>query len=181
MAREKVIIDQELLRRLYVDERKSIPSLAARFDCTTRTVAVKLRRYGIPVRGPSELRIGATRSPEQRRRISRSCRRGPNHHKWKGGKRTENKKARECVEYRLWREEVYQRDNWTCIFCQKRGGELEADHIKRFADYPELRYEPTNGRTLCVACHKHVTAEQNKQPKRDARADIWFSEWSPHQ
>ena len=29
--------------------------------------------------------------------------------------------------------------------------------IKRFSDYPDLRHEVSNGRTLCVPCHKTIT------------------------
>lgn len=36
----------------------------------------------------------------------------------------------------------------------KTGGNLEADHIKPYSLFPELRYEVDNGRTLCVDCHK---------------------------
>ena len=61
---------------------------------------------------------------------------------------------RKTLEYRLWREAVFLRDNHTCIWCGQRGGRLQADHIKPFSLYPELRFALDNGRTLCEACHK---------------------------
>jgi len=61
---------------------------------------------------------------------------------------------RGSVEYKVWRKAVFERDNYTCVNCGKRGVELNADHIKQFAYYPELRFELSNGRTLCVPCHK---------------------------
>lgn len=73
---------------------------------------------------------------------------------WKGGVTPKNSAARKTLEYRLWREAVFKRDNYTCIWCGQIGGKLNADHIKPFCAYEESRLDIDNGRTLCVDCHR---------------------------
>lgn len=73
---------------------------------------------------------------------------------WLGGVTKENEKIRKSVQYKLWREAVFARDNWTCQECKIRGNNLEAHHIKPFYFFPELRLAIDNGVTLCVPCHK---------------------------
>ncbi len=80
--------------------------------------------------------------------------RGDNHHNWKGGITPANKQIRKSLEYKLWRKSVFERDDYTCVWCGQRGVKLHADHIKPFALFPELRLAIDNGRTLCVPCHK---------------------------
>lgn len=76
-------------------------------------------------------------------------------HLYKGGIYPENLKIRKSLEYKLWREAVFKRDNFTCVWCNNnKSGNLEADHIKPFAYYPELRFAIDNGRTLCKDCHR---------------------------
>jgi len=73
---------------------------------------------------------------------------------WKGGiLRSERQRIMKTDEYKKWRNGVFKRDNYVCQICGKRGNKLQADHIKRFSDYPELRFKLDNGRTLCVSCH----------------------------
>ena len=92
-------------------------------------------------------------SVETRRKMSES-KMGDKSNLWKGGITEKNAKIRSSLEYRLWREGVFARDNWTCIWCGSAGVYINADHIKPFAHYPELRFDLDNGRTLCVPCHK---------------------------
>jgi 5-methylcytosine-specific restriction endonuclease McrA len=80
--------------------------------------------------------------------------RGKDHYNWKGGITPKNHSIRNSLEYKLWRNAVFQRDNYTCVWCLKSGCELHADHIKPFALFPELRFSIDNGRTLCVPCHR---------------------------
>jgi len=105
----------------------------------------------------SKRMTGRKLTKEQRKKWS-EVKRGSKSHFWRGGVYPENKRIRHSIEYRLWRESVFERDNWTCIWCGKRSGNgkkvtLQADHIKSFAHYPELRFAIDNGRTLCVECH----------------------------
>mgnify|MGYP001607786921 FL=1 len=95
---------------------------------------------------------GRPLSPEHRAKLS-----GENANNWQGGISSKNEIERHRIEYRLWRSAVFARDNYTCVMCHVRGsGNLEADHIKPFAYYPELRLAIDNGRTLCVDCHKQT-------------------------
>lgn len=96
---------------------------------------------------------GKKRSEEFRRKLSES-QRGEKGNNWQGGKNKIHKAIRGSVEYKIWREKIFERDNWTCCGCEKRGGYIQADHIKPFSLFPDLRFELSNGRTLCIECHK---------------------------
>jgi len=64
-------------------------------------------------------------------------------------------------QYTAWRNAVKVRDNKKCRFpgCESRK-RLQVHHIKKWSDFPTLRYEITNGITLCCACHKMVTGKE---------------------
>jgi len=78
---------------------------------------------------------------------------GENSHLWRGGITSENKKARNNIEYKDWRRQVFERDNYTCQVCGVRGGSLHAHHINNFSDNPELRLDLNNGVTICKDHH----------------------------
>ncbi len=104
---------------------------------------------------------GRKMSPEQRLHHSSYALRGERHPRWKGGISGENARTRQSVEGRLWREAVFTRDDYTCQSCRQRGGELNAHHLKQFSEFRELRFDLSNGQTLCVPCHRSVHRKDN--------------------
>jgi len=92
--------------------------------------------------------------------------RGEKHYLWKGNQDI-NRKIRDCWKYQEWRSDIFQRDNWTCQTCRKRGCYLEVHHIKEMSVIIEENKIKTlkqalncdelwslnNGVTLCRNCH----------------------------
>lgn len=96
---------------------------------------------------------------------------------WQGGKTEESKRIRNSGEYTAWRKGIFERDGYTCQLCGSRNGdgktiELQADHIKPFAYFPELRLAIDNGRTLCVPCHKKTETYGSKAVKQQKALHI---------
>mgnify|MGYP001189276499 FL=1 len=60
-------------------------------------------------------------------------------------------------QYIKWRKLVYKRDGYKCQWpgCGM-GKKLNAHHIKRWADFPGLRFEVSNGVTLCRYHHDMI-------------------------
>jgi len=66
----------------------------------------------------------------------------------------QNQKLRKSKQYKNWRRNVFERDNYQCQKCGQTGGQLNAHHIKPYSEFPSLRLELDNGVTLCEKCHK---------------------------
>lgn len=73
-------------------------------------------------------------------------------------KTNKNKSRKIDYAYIKWRNNVLNRDNYTCKLCGKTKDEtiLNVHHIERYADNEELRTDVNNGITLCYKCHKKV-------------------------
>ena|SRR3990167_10852000 len=93
-----------------------------------------------------------------------------NHWNWKGGITPKNKQLRIKFK-REFAPLIFERDNYTCQMCKKRGVELHADHIKSWVDYPRLRFNLDNCRTLCKECHYFIT--WGKYPQKNTRFGSW--------
>lgn len=79
----------------------------------------------------------------------------PNYGRRKENPKTpENRIIRMRSDYVIWRSNVYERDNYTCQSCCKHGGNLNAHHIWSFSSNKELRFDVSNGITLCKDCHR---------------------------
>jgi hypothetical protein len=120
-------------------------------------------------------RTGTKSSMKTRDKQSVSMR-GDKNPSYKGGVTRLNKNIRRSLKYRLWILSVFERDDYTCQDCKKRGVILNAHHcIKQFwkiiednnittleeAFNCEELWDINNGVTLCIKCHKkrHIKEE----------------------
>jgi 5-methylcytosine-specific restriction endonuclease McrA len=71
-----------------------------------------------------------------------------------GGVGQSNQSWRKIAVYDGWRDRVLERDQYKCQECGCSDVKfLEAHHIKKADDYPELSYDLGNGITYCRSCH----------------------------
>ncbi len=92
--------------------------------------------------------------------------RGEKNPNWKGGTYgNERHILMGRIEYKNWRSSVFERDNYTCQHCSKRGGNLEADHIIPYIQDKSKVLDINNGRTLCQSCHKKTNTWGHKVHK----------------
>jgi len=96
---------------------------------------------------------------------------GKNNGRWKFPKERLtplNKQIRKSYKFKQWREAVFERDDYTCQECGKKGFKLHPHHIKLFSQILKDNYIKTfeqamncqelwdvsNGITLCYSCHR---------------------------
>lgn len=75
---------------------------------------------------------------------------------WLGWTTLAIQKLRNSKRYAVWRKSIFERDDYTCQICFKRGYELQADHVVPFSYLVRNKLELwalNNGRTLCKSCH----------------------------
>ncbi len=134
---------------------------------------------------PKETIEKISKSLTGRKGVRLSGKSNPN---WIDGRSPLSRLIRGLLEYKEWHKAVFKKDNYTCQICGKRGGNLEAHHIKKFRsifieflqEYNQfspfedketlarlaMTYKPfwdiDNGRTLCWECHKITKRERIK-------------------
>jgi 5-methylcytosine-specific restriction endonuclease McrA len=106
-------------------------------------------------------------SPKTEFKIGHQKNKGERHPNWRGGITPINLRIRVSKEFKLWRKAIFERDNYTCVWCGKRGKLIHADHIKPFSLFPELRFALDNGRTLCFDCHKKTSTFAGRSRLRE--------------
>lgn len=87
------------------------------------------------------------------KKIVKESNSGKNSNWWKGGITSENHRIRISPEYKQWRTAVFERDDYTCQVCGKRGSNIQAHHLESFADNLDLRFVVENGVTICEFHH----------------------------
>ena len=70
--------------------------------------------------------------------------------------------GRRTPDYKIWRNSVFERDNYTCQMCGKVGGKLNAHHKRRYRNDINARTDIDNGITLCEQCHREVHRKEGR-------------------
>ena len=115
---------------------------------------------------------GVPLSQERRKRISLANMgrvvkplTGENHPNWIADRTLLVKSEKKHLDgrYREWMKAVKNRDGWKCRIADHNcNGRLEAHHILRWSDYPELRYEVNNGISLCAFHHPRKINDEER-------------------
>ena len=148
---------QDKIKHYYIDNFNVTHNMQIH-DCVEKVKETCLLKYGVE---------NYTQTKEWRDAFS-----GSNNPKWKGEFATTVRDGRELPEYRDWRKFVFNRDFYTCQCCGNRNGNgkyvaLEAHHIFNWKDNQSLRYDVSNGITLCKTCHLNFHSVYGKRNNTD--------------
>lgn len=202
--KRKIKLPAKQIKDLYLNKKKTTTEIAKTFNCSVPTVVSRLKEIGVKIRNPNErksgflnpswgrkgvksYRWGKKHSKLTKEMISKKVPQGPDHHKWKKpNERIEpvNLQIRNCSKMKIWKISVFQRDDYSCVFCKKKQNkntQINADHIIPFAEIKRKNkiktlqdallckqmWDVNNGRTLCVECHRKTKTWGNKRFKND--------------
>lgn len=107
------------------------------------------------------------------------------------GRTNKNELERKSKKNRRFIQGILKRDNYTCQICGSKSKDkyldiaffrkhkcvgkrvkLEVDHIMPWSQFPKLRYDSKNCRTLCKLCHAEYGADPHRNPAKWAISDI---------
>lgn len=148
-------------------ETMTMRDLAVHYGVGETVIWTRLRDYGISSKTRSERLTGKPKSQAHKDAVSRAKRgamAGDKSPHWRGGLTGALRKARTNREYRDWKADVLRLGDYKCVDCGLEHGHvcgccghivlLHAHHINEFSEFPNLRYEATNGKALCERCHQ---------------------------
>jgi len=155
--------EKEWLNREYAQKNKSAGEIANQFNITEAAIFFWLRKHQIKRRSMSEIRKkkywGLSGKVNGMYGITGS--KSPN---WRGGGTPERQAAYTKFAWKELAKSILKRDNYKCQKCRVghiKGNKLVVHHIKGWAKYSDLRFEPTNLLTLCEKCHKIIHKNRN--------------------
>ena len=167
---------KEVLETMY--QTMSMRAIADKLGVGETVVFKRLKEHGIELKehGNHRLKPGRVFSETHKANIRKAQLElgavGEKNPNWRGGMTAINNRARTGWEARQWRVESLLRANHKCENCGiDQGNEcdccgvkisLHVHHIKSFAKFPDVRYDPKNSEVLCPKCHRKAHATKIK-------------------
>ncbi len=129
-------LDAALVAKAYSDESATVKDVALKFGVNTSIIRRTLIEAGVEIKFKN--RVGE-RNPRWRHDLTAE----------------ERATRRDMFKQAKWRTVVYERDGFECQRCgDDRGHNLNAHHIEAHCENKKDRFNPENGITLCVTCHR---------------------------
>lgn len=153
---------KEWLENEYINKKQSANDIAKKFNVGDTAILFWLKKHRIKTRSISETRIVKKwgLKGEKNGMYGRTGKANPN---WNGGHSPERQSLYARAVWKELAKSILKRDNY---LCQKCGGKhttkvrLVVHHIKPWAKYPKLRFEPKNLLTLCKLCHRKIHSKK---------------------
>jgi 5-methylcytosine-specific restriction endonuclease McrA len=166
----QMVRNQEVMQRLYLEEKLSVPAIANQLGTSRTTVLTGLRTCGIQLRSKSEALKGRARPNAQ----------GSKNANWKGGLSGWRKLARGRLNEHFVRP-IMERDGFQCQWCgskqplvvhhhkrsfqeivEKIALKISKSEIEDFVNAIVIEHSLDDGVTLCAPCHNQYHAEYGK-------------------
>lgn len=154
-----VFMTADWLMSQYVIQDKSAERIAAENDVTARTVRLMLVSAGIEIRHTNKGRKFDDAMHRAHSNWLKGRYVGDKNPNWRGDAVPKYRRERNSAETKAWAAAVKARDGNKCVKCGAVE-RLHAHHIKRWRQNPALRFDLSNGMTLCKACHDQEHAHE---------------------
>jgi len=164
----KIIVSKEQLSDMYYGKRMSMRQISKELCCGETNVWKHMMHYGLKRRERSDAMKMITKTLEHRQkladiRVAKGLSVGKKNNRFVDGNSSKiNERNQVGLVY--WKNSVKRRDGFKCQMCGISGLEeckccgtkpvLHAHHVKSWKQYPELRFDISNGITLCEKCHR---------------------------
>ena len=150
-------------------QKMSMAEIAKHYEVGETVVFKRLKEHGIVADEfiNHRLKTGKTFSPEHRQALSKAKAgkwAGEKNPNFNNGAMVKNLKVRASGEYKQWRYAALARATFACQGCGVPQGKmcdccghrvsLHVHHVKPFAHFPDLRFDPANSEVLCAKCHR---------------------------
>ncbi len=155
--RHECLRDRSWLYDQYVTQHKTLERIASEIGASSQVVRGWMEQHGIDRRIRYQ-NLGKTWSADVRKRMSDAKKgkyTGDSNPNWRGGLVNPNTRLRNGYDSKMWSKAVRERDGHKCVECGA-SGKMHAHHIKPWKCHPELRYDVSNGITLCPPCHQRA-------------------------